>query len=283
MAQIPIPSARWLRTGWGIALAAMLSACGQPGAISPPAHPLRVVSLDYCADQYVLKLLPRARIAAVSPYADAEESYMRAAAAGVRKVRPNAEDVLVLRPDLVVRTFGGGADAPAMFARAGVPVLQLGYAENLEGVRRVLVETANGLGESARGAAIARDFDRRLAALNAGGAGRSVLYVTPGGVTSGPGTLVDESFKAAGLRNFEDRGGWNPLPLERLAYAKPDVIAAAFFDTRYNHPDPWSAATHPVAREGLKRRPHVALPGAWTACGGWFLLDAVEALATAAR
>ncbi len=270
-----------MRTGWGAALL-LLAGCGAPPP-AKPTRPIRIVSLDYCADQYVLKLAPRSRIAAVSPDAGAEFSYMRAASVGVPRVRPNAEDVLVLRPDLVVRSYGGGPGAAEMFARAGVPVLQLGYADDLAGVRRVLVETASGLGEGAKGGAIARDFDARLAAIAATASGKRALYVTPGGVTSGPGTLVDETLRASGLANFDDRAGWNPLPLERLAREQPDVVAAAFFDTRWNKADPWSAAAHPVARDALRDRVLVSLPGAWTACGGWFLLDAVEALAKTAR
>lgn len=249
----------------------------------PPPRPLRIVSLDYCADQYVLRLAPRTHIAAVSPDAGAEFSYMRAVSVGLPRVRPNAEDVLVLRPDLVVRSYGGGPGAADMFARAGVPVLQIGYANDLAGVRRVLVETANGLGQPARGAEMARDFNARLARIAQRSGGRRALYVTPGGVTTGPGSLVDETLRAAGLTNFDTRPGWNPLPLERLTRERPDVVAAAFFDTRWSRADPWSAAAHPVARDALRHRVQVALPGAWTACGGWFLLDAVEALAKAAR
>ncbi|MBK2451628.1 ABC transporter substrate-binding protein, partial [Escherichia coli] len=153
-----------------------------PGA---PERPMRIVSLDYCSDQYLLKLVDRDRIAAVSPDADRDFSYMRAAAVGVPSVRPRAEDVLVLKPDLVIRSYGGGPDAAAMFARAGVPVLQIGYANDLAAVRRVLVDTATGLGEGAKGAALAAEMDRRLAALPPADARRpSALYVTPGGVTS---------------------------------------------------------------------------------------------------
>ena len=104
--------------------------------------------------------------------------------------------------------------------------------------------------------------------------------MTPAGVTTGEGTLVHELFVAAGLENFLDRPGWNPLPLERLAYERPDLIAAAFFESATNHVDNWSAARHPVAQAQLRELPVVPLEGAWTACGGWFLLDAVEALAT---
>ena len=267
----------------GLAICLALSACAPAVPVRPVARPMRVVSLDYCADQYVLKLLPPGRIAAVSPDARAEFSYMRGAAARVPQVRASAEDVLLLRPDLVVRSYGGGPNVAALLARAGVPVLQLGYAEDLAGVKRVLVEAADGLGERSKGTAMAAAIDARVARLGKGSTQRSALYVTPGGVTTGPGSLVDAMMQAAGLRNFQTQAGWGPLPLERLAYAKPDVVAAAFFDTRWNRADPWSETAHPVARAAFRGRPTAALPGAWTACGGWFVLDAVEAMAKVAR
>ena len=71
------------------------------------------------------------------------------------------------------------------------------------------------------------------------------------------------------------------MPLERLAYERPDVIAAAFYEGASGETDSWSAARHPVARTQLSNRPVVPLEGAWTSCGGWFLVEAVEALAQA--
>ena len=129
---------------------------------------------------------------------------------------------------------------------------------------------------------IAEDMQRRLAALPPReGAAPVALYMTPGGVTSGEGTLVHEILRAAGLANFQDRPGWNALPLERLAYERPDVIAAAFYESAGGSTDSWSAARHPVARAQLSDGPVVPLDGAWTSCGGWFLVDAIEALAQA--
>ena len=46
----------------------VLTACGVEAVVPEPgARPMRIVSLDYCADQYVLKLVDRERILAVSP------------------------------------------------------------------------------------------------------------------------------------------------------------------------------------------------------------------------
>ena len=90
---------------------------------------------------------------------------------------------------------------------------------------------------------------------------------------------MHELFVAAGLRNFQDRPA-EPLLLERLAYERPDLIAAAFFESKTNHVDNWSAARIRWRGRNCANLP-VALKSSWTSCGGWFLLDAVEALATA--
>lgn len=248
-----------------------------------PERPMRIVSLDLCADQYVLKLVDRERILAVSTVATADFSYLRDVAQGLPTVRSVAEDVLVLKPDLVVRAYGGGPNAAAFFERAGVPVLTVGWASDIPAVFDIVETLAAGLGEPARGARVVAEMRERLSQLPAPNRERTALYMTPAGVTTGPGSLVHELLVAAGLENFQTQAGWQPIPLERLAYDSPDLVAAAFFDTHTNHPDGWSPMRHPVARAQLSDRQTVALKGAWTACSGWFLLDAVEALAAGAE
>lgn len=267
----------------------LLVACGlapaatTSEATAPTQRAMRIVSLDYCADQYLLKLADRERILALSPDAHLPFSYMRGAAEGLESVRPVEEDVLVLHPDLIIRSYGGGPNAAALYQRAGVPVLNIGWTGSIDGIRQVIGEVATGLGEPERGQALIADMDARLAALDQSPTGKRALYMTLGGVTSGPGSLVDDMLRTAGLSNFETRPGWRPLPLEKLARDQPDIVAAAFFESLGNAQDAWSAMRHPVARAQIDQRPGVALHGAWTACGGWFLLDAIEALARTAQ
>ncbi len=257
----------------------LLSACSQVAERGADA-PRRIVSLDYCADQYVLKFADREDILALSPDAGKRFSYMRAAAEGIPTVRPRTADVLALQPDLVVRTYGGGHDIADFMKEPGVPVVQIGFPQSIAEVRDEVLRVGTELGKPDEAEKLVADMDRRLKALaERSGPQREVLYMTPAGVTAGEGTLVHELFVAAGLRNFQDRPGWNPLPLERLAYERPDLIAAAFFESQTNHVDNWSAARHPVAQAQLLELPVVPLEGAWTSCGGWFLIDAVEALA----
>lgn len=261
-------------------LALIFLLAGSP-ALADESHKeaRRVVSLDYCADQYVLKLLPRERILALSIEAQREFSYMHEEAVGLKQVRPVAEDVLVLQPDLIVRTYGGGPQVSQFLERAGVPVVQVPYANDIEAIRQSIMSVANALGEPENGAAVVKQMDDRLRAIEVSSAPKNALYMTPGGVTSGPGTLIHEMLVAAGLENFEQKPGWRSIPLEELVYSQPDVIAAAFFDEGTFLPSQWGAMQHPVARRQMQQQPTVQLNGSWTSCGAWFLLDAIEALA----
>ncbi|MEM7781087.1 MAG: ABC transporter substrate-binding protein [Pseudomonadota bacterium] len=259
-------------------LGLLLVGCLQPAEQSSEA-PRRIVSLDYCADQYVLRFANRDDILALSPGADKQFSYMREEATGILQVRPRTADVLALEPDLIVRSYGGDPNVSTFMERAGVPVVQIGFPVTIEEVRKEVLRVGQELGQPETAQHVIDDMDRRLAALAAkANDNPEALYMTPVGVTTGPGSLVHELMTAAGLANFQTQSGWNPLPLERLAYDRPDLIVAAFFESKTNHVDNWSAARHPVAQAQLRELPVSAIEGAWTACGGWFLIEAVEAM-----
>ena len=252
----------------------------QPDVIADAPH--RVVSLDYCADQFVIKLADRGDIAAVSPDAVRDFSYLRGQAVGLPTVQPSAEAVLALKPDLVVRSYGGGPELAGLLERAGVAVHQIGWGEDFDAVRTNVREAAAALGQAGRGEAVVGEFDRRLETLAKAGP-LATLYLTSGGVTTGAGSMVDRMMTAAGLTNFQTRPGWNPIPLERLALEKPAMTAAAFFDDADAANDRWSSARHPIVRQTMADGPQAILDGSTTACGGWFVMDAVEALAEAGR
>lgn len=286
-----------VKHSWPVFVWCALVAASSQAKAPPLAQ--KIVSLDYCADQYVLQFAETHRILALSPDATKPFSYLRKKAQGIPQLRPLAEDVLLAQPDLVVRSYGGGPNALRFFDRSGIRVLQVGYANGLTGIKQVTSAMAAGLGVPEKGAALVARIDERLAAISRARGSDStasrVLYMTTGGATSGPGTLVHEMFVAAGLENFQDQPGWRSLPLERLAYDQPERVALARFNANVDIkagkeqrpsatqllPDRWSAVRHPVAQRQLRTRPTTTLDGAWTSCGAWFLLDAIEALASA--
>ena len=125
------------------------------------ARPLRVLSLDQCADQYVLALAPEAELA-LSSRADDPDSWMRQAARGRPRVRPTLEAAVGFQPDVVVRYWGGEPRLLAALEKRGTRVLNIDDATDMAGVRQSLRTVSQGLGQEARGAALIAQMDRRL-------------------------------------------------------------------------------------------------------------------------
>ena len=242
----------------------------------------RVISLDYCADQFALGLLPKQHIAALSIDSRRDFSYMREQAKDIDQVRASAENVLALEPTLIIRSYGGGPNAKHFYEQLGIPVVQVGYANSIQQVRSELIRLAEELGQRQEGLALAEEMTNRLNAFSKPTEQKSVMYITQGGVTSGKNTLLDEMIRAARLQNFEQASGWREIPLEELTLDQPEIVATAFYQRGTQHEKFWSAARHPIIRDELTKIQKVELDGATTACGGWFLLDAVENLYRAA-
>jgi iron complex transport system substrate-binding protein len=264
-------SVRWL-------LCALVLAFAFPAA----AAPRRIVSLDYCADQFVLALADREQIAALSRGSLRDDSYYRARARGIRQTRGTLEEVLALQPDLIVRNWGGPWDAEAVYARFGAPVLQVGDAPDFAAARDDLIDAANAIGHAERGAALARDLDRRLVRLeHAGAPRRAVMYLSAGGAVAGSGTMMNAVIAVAGGRNVRAEPSWALMPLEHMIETPPALIALGFFDHGRTQTNAWSPSRHPALRRSLARARTVSLPVASISCEAWFAIDAAEAIAAA--
>ncbi|MDX2274061.1 MAG: ABC transporter substrate-binding protein [Hyphomonadaceae bacterium] len=247
------------------------------------AAPQRIVSLDYCADQFVLALADRAQIAALSIGAQRDDSYFRDRAVGIRQTRGSLEDVLALRPDLIVRNWGGPWDAAEVYGRFGVPVLQVGDAPSFAAARADLLHAAAAIGQAERGAALAADLDLRLARLHARAPAErpAVMYLSSAGAVAGSGVLMHDVIVQAGGRNSWSGASWTVLPLERLVTTPPALIATGFFGTGRTRMDAWSPSRHPVVRRALANARTLALPAGAISCEAWFAIDAAEAVQAA--
>lgn len=250
-------------------------------ATAAHAEPRRIVSLDYCADQFVLALADRDQIAALSRGALRDDSYFRARAAGIRQTRGTLEEVLALRPDLVIRNWGGPWDAAEVYARFGVPVLQVGDTPNFAAARADLIDAAQTLGHPERGARLVRDLDTRLERLSPHASGAPVMYLSGGGAVAGQGTMMDAMITAAGGRNVRTEASWQVLPLERLIETPPALIALGFFDSGRDRVNAWSPSRHPALRRALANARTVSLPPATISCEAWYAIDAAEIIAAA--
>lgn len=240
----------------------------------------RVFSADFCADQMALALADRDDIAALSPDALKDFSRYRARAAGLPRRRADAETVAASGADVVLRYWGGDG---ARLAGFGVKVVTLGYAADFDAVASNIRTAAAALGRKDRGARLIAALDRRRTALAAlGPSGRSALYVTPGGVSAGAGTMIDSIFAAAGVENeMRARQGWPATPLERLALDPPEIAVAGFFNANAERADNWSAARHPAFARIFERAHAIFLTPDVIACPGAFSIEAAEMIRSA--
>lgn len=263
---------------WGALLMSASIAGG--GAETDPSRPLRVMSLDQCADQFVLALAPEADLA-LSPRADDPDSWMAKAAQGKRRIRSTREAAAGFRPDVVVRYWGGGARLLAALEREGVRTLTVDDATDMDGVRANVRQVAAGLNQKARGERLIRHMDARLAEAQGAGQGRSAAYLTTGGFTSGPGSLMDAVLRAAGFRNAVTRPGYQPLGVERVLLSPPFLFVKGFFDVVRS--DWRGAGRHPAVARVARDRTAASLPGAALTCPAWFAADAAAILGRQAR
>ena len=241
------------------------------------ATPRRVVSLDSCADQYVLALAARSQIAGVTARANDADSWMRAAARRAPVVRPGLESLLVVRPDLVVRYWGGDPRLLRALEKRGVEVVQLDDATDFDGVRVNVARVATRLGRPEAGRAVVQGMDADLASARGAWKGASALYVTSGGFTAGKGTLIDAMLAAAGLANAAPAPFFSPVSLERLVFAPPSLFVKGFYDSR--HADRRGVGRSRVLDRMSKGRTAASLPGAMLSCPGWFASRGSRALA----
>jgi iron complex transport system substrate-binding protein len=242
----------------------------------------RVVSLDQCADQYVLALAPRADIAGLSYRAGDPDSYLRAEARGLPRRRADLETVLALRPDIVVRYWGGDELMARRLQARGVRVVKIDDALDFDGVRADTRRVAQALGQAPRGEALIARMDAELSAARGAWDGRRALYLTPGGFTAGQGTLVGAVMAAAGLSNAAAAPGFAPVPLEQLVIKPPDGLVLGFFDPASTRSQHWSLPPPGALRGIAAGRTLATLPGAVLGCPAWFAADAALDLARAA-
>lgn len=249
-------------------------------AFPAEAAPRRVVSLDQCADQYVLALAPRGAIVGLSPRADDADAWMRAEAKGLPRMRPTLEAVTAARPEVAVRYWGGDPKLMRALQRQGVKVVQIDDAAGFDTVAANIRKAAAGLEAQAAGERLVAEMDARLARSRGAWRGERALYMTPSGFTSGPGTLMDALLRAAGLVNAVSAPTFAPLSLEALVLAPPRLFVMGFFDNARG--DHWGGGRHPVLRRLARGRTVASLPGAMLGCPIWAAAEGAERLAKAA-
>ncbi|BAI97683.1 cobalamin ABC transporter substrate-binding protein [Sphingobium sp. TA15] len=241
-----------------------------------PAQPRRIVSLNTCADQYVLALADPAQIAALSPYGhDPELSAAVGKARAFRTLKRPAEEVLALRPDLLIGFPSGGSVVGAPPGRWRT--LGLASADSYPMILQQIRQVAAAVGHTERGEALIRAMNRDLAALPRPKRRGVAAYYQRRGYMTGTGTLVDDLMRRVGLVNLAGRLGkpaLSQLSLEEMIAARPDWLIV-----ESGSEEVVDQGTEMLRHPILRAIPRIRVPQAWTVCGGPAYVDAARSIA----
>ena len=257
-------------------------------ALLGAGNPQRVVSQTVGTDDLLMALADPGQNAALSHLArDPRYSPWAGEARRWPCLRNGeAEDVLRLRPDLVLVASYTQAETIALLRRAKVPVLLVDRFESLEDLYANARRIGQALGRSAQAEQVIRQWQGRVAAL----AGRlkglrpvRVLAVGFYPFTAGSGTTFQDICAHAGALNVAAEQGLKghaPTPGERVLTWQVDALVA-----------PWEPGMDLQARlrdlppykfmQAFRQGRVVALPGALMASTSQARLDAYEWLARA--
>ena len=238
----------------------------------------RIASLNLCTDEYMLLLARPERVASVSYLShDPLESSLWREARRHPGNRGSIEDVLTLRPTLVLTMGGVGGRATGLLAaRLHIRMLELPYAPDLDGVATNLRAVAAAVGNPTG----AEPWIARLKALKRASPSRGTdaIWISGHGDSLEPGSLGAQWLRLAGLQQRALPGG--RATLETLLTAPPKVLVRS--DYR------WSQVSggvnwlrHPIVRRaGAKQVVTDGRP--WT-CLGPLMIPEIERLRRAAE
>jgi iron complex transport system substrate-binding protein len=247
-------------------------ACAQLApAIADDALPT-VASINLCADQLVLEIADAEQILSVSWLAaDPHESLFATEAQRYTLNYGTAEELLALRPDVVIAGTYTSPFSRALLQRLGHRVIELAPEASVADIEHNVRLVAAAVGRAERGEQLiaALRADVELVTARRPAHALAAVVVRPGGFTVGAGSLADELIKLAGLRNVAAEQGldrWGSLSMETLLRSSPDLIVL----TGYRTAQPSLANTvlqHPaLTRLGVEPRT-VTVPGALWSCG----------------
>ncbi len=195
------------------------------------AAPQRIVSTFLCTDEYVFRLVPRERIAALSFLAADTHpivSTIRDKIKGIPLTRGSAEEVMSLNPDLVVMYRGTNPRLKAQLMESHIPFVEVAWANSLADVRAVTRDLGATLGEPQRAAELIAQMDQELAAAsgNASYPPVQTLIYEPNGYANSGG-VTDDILRAAGLIDVAPQIGQTRLgtiPVESVVAAPPELL-----------------------------------------------------------
>ena len=276
-----MPLSRRLREGCTAVAVLVFSLIAMPGAHAQ-ARP-RIASINVCTDQLLLALADPQQIVGLSPYSrDPARSWAAAEASRYPKLSGEAEDVLILKPDVVVAGRFTKRATRELLKAEGFRVEEFDAVRSVDDTKRQIMQMGQIVGHPDRAAAAVAKIDAAVARVKAAVARKPlrVLSLSRRGWVSGGDSLTSSLLATVGLDNAASQLGYKLggfASLETIVNLKPDLLLLS--DGGDFAEDQGTAfLLHPALEQLYPPDKRIVIPERLTVCGGPMLADALERL-----
>jgi iron complex transport system substrate-binding protein len=249
-----------------------------------PAHAAalpRVVSMNVCTDQLLLTLADPDQIIGLSRFSR-DASWAAGDISRYPFLSGGAEDVLVLRPDIVVASLFDKRSTRELLKNHGVHVAEFGVPQNLDEAKVQIREMGDIVGHPDRAA---REIDRLDAAIARArqmiaDKHFSVLPLSRRGWVAGRDSFVSSLLTETGLFNAVGDLGVGTsgfASLEAIVNLKPDFLLVSQAGDHAGD-DGQAFLLHPALEHFYPPARRIVIPERLTECGGVMLAEALDVL-----
>ena len=243
----------------------------------------RIASMNVCTDQLLLTLADPEQILGLSRYSrDRWQSWAADDASRYQILSGGAEDILVLRPDIVVASLFDKRSTRELLKEQGLHLAEFAVPRNLDEVKAQIRRMGDITGHPDRALAEITRLDAAMARARQVVADKhySVLPLSRRGWVSGSDSLVSSLLTETGLYNAAGDLGiaWGGYAsLEAIVSLKPDfILVSQAGDVAED--DGRAFLLHPALQRFYPPSKRIVIPETLTVCGGVMLADALDVL-----
>lgn len=262
----------------GIVGALLLTASHAMAAAQP-----RIASINVCTDQLLMALADPEQIIGLSPYSrSAVQSWDAANAANFPLLSGEAEDILMLKPDIVVAGSFTKRATRELLKQQGLRVAEFSAVRTIDDVKAQITLMGKLVGHADRSVIQIARIDAAIARTRAVAARKRfrVLALSRRGWVSGGSSLTSSLLDIAGLGNAAGELGLKSggfATLEAIIALRPDFLLVSSNGT-FAEDEGRAFLLHPALERFYPQSRRIVIPERLTVCGGPMLAEALERL-----
>jgi iron complex transport system substrate-binding protein len=253
-----------------------------PDALSAANLP-RIVSMNVCSDQLLLRLADPEQILGLSRFSrDGWQSWAADRARRYPVLSGGAEDVLVAKPDIVVASLFDKRSTRELLKANGLHLAEFTVPRTLDEVKDQIREMGEVVQHPDRARAEIARLDAAIVRARQAATDKHyrVLPLSRRGWVSGRDSLVSSLLTETGLLNPAGElgvafGGF--ASLEAIISLKPDFILVSEAGDRAED-DGRAFLLHPALERFYPPEKRIVIPERLTVCGGVMLAEALDVL-----